>query len=168
MNIDGKDIEVDFTCWYARKRIIGLGEEPSFVVGETKSFADEAIQDADVSRLRLIGTKLPGTVLVIAVLKDQLSRAEKKRIGRLALWGREPMADGRWRAPLVVLTGTELFSSFWVEREWKECGGLRQELTKHANIRMDNLVTLADLTQQAYLDLPAYWAWLEKRREKLR
>ena len=168
MNIDGKKIEVDFTCWYARERIIGLGEEPSFVVGETKSFADEAVQDADVYRLRLIGTKLPGTVLVIAVLKDQLSRAEKKRIGRLALWGREPMADGQWRAPVVILTGTELFASFSVEQEWNDCGGLRQELTKHAYIQMDNLVTLADLTQRAYLDLPAYGTWFEKRMEKRR
>jgi hypothetical protein len=168
LDIAGEKVEVDFSCWYARERMRGHGEEPLFVVGEAKSFADEAVGEADVRRLRLIGTKLPGTVLVIAVLKNELSSREKKRIGRLALWGREPMADGSRRAPVVVLTGTELFAPHHVEHEWRKAGGRRQELTEAAYVRMDNLVTLADLTQQVYLDLPDYWAWFKEHMERRR
>ena len=168
LDIAGEKIEIDFACWYARERTFGLGDEPLFVVGETKSFADEAIQDVDVRRLKLISVKLPGTVLVIAVLKNELSTKEKKRIGRLALWGREPMGDGRWKAPVVVLTGTELFAVYGAQQEWNEGGGLRQKLTKAAYVQMDNLMTLANLTQQVYLDLPNYTAWLRERIEKRR
>ena len=168
LGIAGKNVEVDFACWYARERTLGLGEEPLFVVGEAKSFADEAVRDADVRRLRLVATKLPGTVLVVAVLKDELSSKEKNRLGRLALWGREPMADGRRRAPVVVLTGKELFAPHHVEHEWNEAGGARQKLTEPGHGRMDNLVTLADLTQQIYLDLPDYWTWFKEGMEKRR
>ena len=166
--IAGKSIEVDFACWYSRERMLGLAPEPCFVVGESKSFAVDAIGEVDVSRLKMIGEVLPGTVLVISVLKDDLSDEEKKRIGRLALWGRKTMPDGRWRAPVVVLTGTELFASHGVEHEWKESGGRRQTLAEPGYVRMDNLVTLADLTQQVYLDLPAYVTWSRERVEKRR
>jgi hypothetical protein len=78
------------------------------------------------------------------------------------------MADGSRRAPVVVLTGTELFAPHHVEHEWRKAGGRRQELTEAAYVRMDNLVTLADLTQQVYLDLPDYWAWFKEHMERRR
>ena len=166
LDIAGESIEIDFACWYAREQTFGLGEEPLFVVGETKSFAEEAIGHEVVRKLKLIGATLPGTALVIAVLKDELSDNEKLRIGRLALWGREPLVDGRWRSPVVVLTGSELFAGGGVQDEWKELGGLRRKLTQAVYVRMDNLVTLADLTQQVYLDLPNYRTWLEEHMKE--
>ena len=166
LEIAGESLEIDFACWYVREHTFGLGEEPVFVLGETKSFAEEAIGHDVVRKLKLIGSTLPGTILVIAVLKEELSDNEKQRVGRLALWGREPLVDGRWRAPLVVLTGTELFAGNGVDDEWKDRGGLRQQLAEAPNVRIANLVTLADLTQQVYLDLPNYWTWFEDRRKK--
>ena len=166
LTIDGKKMEVDFVCWYPRKHMFSLEDDPWFVVGESKSFAKESVQDSDVSKLKRIGKKIPGSVLVIAVLKDELSSKEKTRIGRLALWGREPMNDGRWRAPVVVLTGAELFATDSVEHQWNNDKGRRQELMGLGDVRLDNLLTLADLTQQIYLDLPAYWSWFEERRER--
>lgn len=163
LDIGDESVEIDFACWYRRERMLGLSEEPLLVIGETKSFADRAIQNEEIRRLKLIGGALPGTVLVIAVLKEELSREEKRRVGRLALWGRVPLADGRWRAPVVVLTGTELFANDGVQNRWREHGGLRAELTEAAYVHIDNLVTLADLTQQVHLDLPSYWSWFEQR-----
>ena len=168
LDIGGESIEVDFACWYRRDLKLGLSEEPLFVMGEVKSFADKAIQIEDVRRLRLIGAALPGTVLVIAVLKEELSSKERRRLASLALWGRKPLADGRWRAPVVILTGGELFANDGVQRVWREHGGLRSELTKAAYVRMDNLVTLADLTQQVHLNLPSYWSWFENRMDRWR
>ena len=83
LGIDGKSIEIDFACWYARERVYGISEEPWFVVGETKSFSDEAIQAEDVRRLKLVGETLPGTVLIFAVLKEEISEKEKNTLVNL-------------------------------------------------------------------------------------
>ena len=165
--LNGTPAEADFALWYRREQLGGgIAEEPAFVVGEAKSFAYEAIRKADVDRLQAVGNKLPGTFLVFSVLKDSLSDAERKRVSRLALWGRIPLPDGRPRAPVIVLTGSELFAEHYVEQTWKELGGTHAALVQHASVRIDNLQTLADLRQQLYLGLPSYWSWLEERRKR--
>ena len=156
LSVENIHVEIDFACWYARDQLIGPNDEPWFVVGEAKSFAEEAVQETDLRKLKLIATKLPGTVLIVAVLKDRLSIKEKKIVGGLALWGRRLLVDGSRRAPVVVLTGTELFAVSGVERAWKKLGGLRQQLAEPGYVRLDNLLTLANLTQQVYLDLTAW------------
>ena len=161
LQIGGRRREIDFACWYTRERAFRHREDAIFVVGESKSFADKAIDKRDIETLKAIAQELPGTVLVIAVLKEELSSSDKGLICPLALWGREHLADGRWRAPLIVLTGKELFAPHNVEHEWRKSGGLREELTTPAYVQMDNLTTLADLTQQVYLDLPDYNTWLK-------
>ena len=60
---------------------------------------------------------------MFATLKDELSDAEKAEIGQLATWGRERLPDHRPRAPVIVLTGLELFSSWHINHSWKERGG---------------------------------------------
>lgn len=161
LEFDGNRHEIDFACWYARKPAIGLCEEPMLVVGEAKSFSKEAINQSDIDRLKAVAEKLPATTLAIAVLKDALSDHEKKLVGSLALWGRKQMGDGRWRAPVLVLTATELFARHNARNEWRKAGGLRERLTQPAHVQMDNLITLANLTQQVYLDLPDYFTWLK-------
>lgn len=166
LSLNGGFVEVDFACWYRRDWFSGQQEEPVFVIGEAKSFADDAITERDVRRLKRIAQELPGVILVFAVLKNTLSKAEKEMLSALATWGRHDLADGRQRAPLVVLTGTELFSAQGVQQEWEEAGGLRKRLISPGTIHIDNLITLADLTQQAYLALPSYWSWWEDRFKK--
>ncbi len=162
LDIGGRHFEIDFACWHGREPAFWLREEPAFVVGETKSFAEESIYDQDIDKLKTIGRKLPGTVLAFAVLKDELSPREKRLVGRLALWGREQLEDGRWRAPVIVLTSKELFAIDDVGEEWRKSRGLRKRLIQTADFRMDNLTKLADLTQQVYLGLPDYLTWLKE------
>ncbi len=166
LDFDGKPAEVDFAFWYRREWLDSVRDEPVFAIGEAKSFAEEAIHREDVTRLRVIASKLPGSFLVFAVLKDALSEAEKNRVARLALWGRTPLPDGRPRAPVIVLTGTEVFADQSVTDAWKQKGGRHAQLASHASIRLDNLRTLSDLTQQLYLGLPSYGSWLEQRRRQ--
>lgn len=110
---DDKLIEVDFTLWYQRGRIIDLEEEPVLVFGEAKSFASESFRQEDVDRMRQLGERFPGAFLVFATLKDALSDTEKKLVGDLALWGRAVLTDGRPHSPVIVLTGTELFAQWY-------------------------------------------------------
>ncbi len=157
---DERPFEVDFTFWYQRRAMFDLEDEPVLVFGEAKSFADEAFKEEDVARMRNLANKFPGAVIVFAALKDDLSDAEKAEIGRLAMWGRERLSDGRPRSPVIVLTGVELFASWTIAKSWKDIGGQRAKVAEPAHVRLDNLWTLADLTQQVYLGLPDPYAHL--------
>ena len=85
---------------------------------------------------------------------------------RLAGWGREYSRERRQaRAPVIILTGAELFT-FSLTEEWKKIGGRHAKFAEHAMIKMENLRVLADLTQQLYLNMPSYGAWLEQKRNK--
>jgi hypothetical protein len=157
---DQRPFEIDFTFWYQRRRILDLEEEPVLVFGEAKSFAAESIKEKDLSRMRKLAEKFPGAFLVFATLKDELSDAEKVAIGQLATWGREQLSDRRPRAPVIVLTGLELFSSWHIKHSWKEHDGRHAKFVEPPSVRLDNLWTLANFTQQLYLGLPDPFAHL--------
>ncbi|HEY1206028.1 MAG TPA: hypothetical protein VGF05_15150 [Bryobacteraceae bacterium] len=151
---EGVPFEVDFTFWYQRGRMFGRDEEPALVFGEAKSFAVESFKDNDVARMWKLAEAFPGALMVFATLKDELSAAERTAIGQFATWGRERLPDGRPRTPVIVLTATELFCDWDVEGAWKEVGGQRAAFVASRAVRLENLWTLADLTQQVYLGLP--------------
>jgi hypothetical protein len=110
--------------------------------------------------MRKLAEKFLGAFLVFATLKDELSDAEKAEIAQLATWGRERLPDRRPRAPVIVLTGLELFSSWHINQSWKERGGWHAKFIKSPSVRLDNLWTLAEFTQQLYLGLPDPYAHL--------
>jgi hypothetical protein len=152
--------EVDFTFWYQRSELFDHEEEPVLVFGEAKSFAVSSFGTKDITRMRRFAEKFPGAFLVFATLKDALAEHEKAEIAALALWGREFLDDGRPRAPVIVLTGTELFSEEHVKQTWEALNDQRGQLAAWPALRLDNLWTLADLTQQVYLGLPDRYAAL--------
>jgi hypothetical protein len=100
---------------------------------------------------------IPGSYVVFSAMKKQLSDGEKSRIRKLAEWGRVPQKNGEPRAMVIVLTGTELFADHYVKQTWQETGGAHANMVNHPSVHIDDLWTLADVTQQLYLDLPAYW-----------
>ena len=154
----GPPMEIDFACWIRDDSPdIGRRDHPSFLVGEAKSFGKDAFSNEDVVRLKRIAKCIPGTFLVFATLKDELSDSERDLIGRLATWGRVPGSGGNGRSPVIVLTGTELFARYGISIAWDSAGGERKRLSDDASFRMSNPRILADLTQQAYLGLqPTY------------
>jgi hypothetical protein len=151
---DDTRMEVDFAFWYQRARMFGREEEPALVFGEAKSFAAESFKDEDIARMRKLAELLPGTFIVFATLKDELSTAERAAIAALAMWGREQLPNGSFRAPVIILTATELFCSWRVDHTWKELGGKWAGFADSWCHNLDNLRTLADVTQQLYLELP--------------
>lgn len=161
--IDGNSFEIDFAFWFRRDHPLGQSEEPTLVFGEAKSFARTAFQPVDIRRLRALGARFPGAFLVLSTLKESLSHQDKKSAQSLSLWGRIPLESGLPRSPVIVLTGTELFADWSVEEEWKKRGGRRAAMAESGYLHLDNLWTLADLTQEAYLDLPPYHKWLDER-----
>ncbi|MHB8736066.1 MAG: hypothetical protein ACYC6M_12270 [Terriglobales bacterium] len=163
-----RKIEADFILWYRRRVSFGQDYPTEIIFGESKSFGRDVFKRDDIENMKRLAERFPGAVLVFATLKgpQDLSAAEVKAIGKLAIWGRKNIDKGRkTRAPVIVLTGIELFASFSLDEAWKRLGGAHARLIKAESYRCNNLRVLADLTQQLYLKLPPYSSWLEGKQK---
>jgi hypothetical protein len=105
----------------------------------------------------------PGAVLVFATLRTALTDFEIKKIAGIAKRGRKYWKSERPRNPVLVLTGTELFSFHRAPYCWDDA------LKKRFD-RVHGLMDLCDATQQIYLKLSSWhtdWhqKW-EKRRQR--
>lgn len=162
---DKNKIESYFLIWYLRKSIGAIDYPTEFIFGEAKSFGEEAFTKKDISRMKVLAEKFPGSILVFSTMKDQLSKSEIKEIIKLAEWGRKYIKNRKiTRAPVVILTVIELFSDqTFLGITWKNQGGKHAQLSELLN---HNIKQLADLTQQIYLDMPPYFLWLEEKWKK--
>jgi len=168
---DGSPVEADFLLWYRRSEIFGHRADTELVFGEAKSFGRDCFTSEDVDRMRRLAVAIPGVVLVFATMKpaDELSKEEIARISALARWGRHyEVRARRTRAPVIVLTGTELFADHSLSGAWEAVGGRHAEFIAPAYVRPDNLRVLADLTQQLYLGMEPYHAAMRRRWERRR
>lgn len=164
-----RKVEADFILWYQRKQILEPDYLTEVVFGEAKSFGKDVFKDDDIARMKLLAEAFPDAHIVFATLKeaDQLSREEIARVRALAEWGRDSdRANRRTRAPVILLTGTELFTPHYLQDSWKSKGGNRAALTEPGYVDISHLRTLADLTQQVYLDMPSYTDWSEAKWKK--
>ncbi|MFM0367377.1 hypothetical protein [Paraburkholderia sediminicola] len=167
----GNKIEADFILWYQRKGFLGSDYQTEVVFGESKSFGREAFQASDVERMKSLATRFPGAVIVFATMKNaaELLPVEIARIAKLAEWGREYLWDRRQtRAPVIVLTGAKLFAAAYLQVAWEGVGGKHTEFSKSPLLAAVTLRGLADLTQQLYLNMPPYHAWLTAKTAKRR
>lgn len=169
--LDGSCVEADFLLWYRRDEIFGHRADTELVFGEAKSFGRESFTADDVARMRTLATVFPGAILVFATMKSasDLSPDEVARISAIARWGRHyDVRARRTRAPVVILTGAELFADFSLSSAWEAVGGRHAELIKPAYVRPNNLRVLADLTQQLYLGMEPYHLASQRRWERRR
>lgn len=154
MKFDGKEREADYVAYHARERH-ERHAHPRLVLGEAKSFGSrELIKADDLAKLKAIGEKLPGSMIVISVMRDHFTAAEKQLLATFVKWARRPDDLGRPSHLVVLLTGNELFADFSLERTWKKLGGAH---AKYANYEHTHkLDGLADATQAVYLGLPTF------------
>jgi hypothetical protein len=166
---DKRKVEADFILWFQRRRMFGNDRQTEIVFGESKSFGLDAFQADDIDRMKILATQFPGSVLVFSTMKlpAELSPGEIQRLTKLAMWGREYVSERRQsRAPVIILTGIELFATFSVSSTWRQLGGKHAELIQPGWVRTDSLRSLADLTQQLYLGMPSYSEWREEKWKK--
>ena len=76
--------EVDFIALH-RPAHMDSHQEPELIIGETKSFGQGDLLKADeFARLKKVGAKLPGVIIVISVMRDTFNRDVDLEISALA------------------------------------------------------------------------------------
>ena len=130
-----------------------LIRNPTAAAHEAKSFAKEAVTDRDIKALKVVADAVPGSVVVVSVLKSDFGNDEKERLAEFTKWGWE-LTHGRPRAQVLLLTGIELFADFDVQMAWKHAGA-----PYPGDPLLDvfhDLDTFAHATQKIHLGLDYY------------
>lgn len=155
LNLSGevKTCEIDFAFWFTRNEIFGEQAEPRFVIGEAKSFAAEGFKPKDIESLKIVAKAIPHTVIVLSTMKNNLSQNEAKLLRKLVIWGWKKH-NGKSRAPVIILTGTELFAEFSIRNTWEKKKGRYANEINHS--MLDDLENFAIATQRVYLGLDYY------------
>ena len=104
------DRGVDFAFWHSESVTLGQRTEPRFVFGEAKSFAEEAVTDRDIDTLKRVADAVPGSIVVVSVLKPGFGNNEKTRLAEFTKWGWK-LIHGRPRAQ--VRMGRP---AYWIRR----------------------------------------------------
>ena len=142
-----QSMEADLALLFQDPEYQGLKTE--LIFAECKTFND--FKKKDIERMTDLGKAFPDAVLVFATLKECLSDNEKKIL--------RPMVNNsrkNWKRripfnPVLILTGTELFSESSFFNSWKETEDIRAQVAQRST--PINLLELCDLTQHIYLDL---------------
>jgi hypothetical protein len=148
---DGENAEVDFVAFH-RRDTHGDETMPNLVIGETKSLGKrDLLKPKDISKLKLVGAKLPGAFIAVSVMRDHFTKNEKKLLTSLVKWGRRIDQNGMPTNPVILMTGKELFVDHFISATWKSLGEPHSKFEDYNHTR--NLHAFADSTQQIYLGL---------------
>jgi len=157
---DGQVLEADLSCLY--KRSIWNQSAMRVIHAECKSF--NLFEKRDIERLKALGCAFPGAVLVFSTLKETLDKSELKILEPMVLTERKKRMRGELYNPVVILTGTELFSVRGLESCWQDKGGKFKNFYE-SRFDYSDLSLLADATQQLHLDMESWHEWSEKKRK---
>jgi hypothetical protein len=155
LSFDGIQREVDFVAWHGEERMQETHRPPQLIIGEAKSLGqDDLITASELAKLKVVAAKLPETVIVIAVLRDHFTAAERKILTRFVAWGRRVNMYGEPTNPVLLLTSRELTMDHHLSWTWKALGGRHEKFADYEHTR--TLFNLADATQQIYLGVPSF------------
>lgn len=114
----------------------------------------------DIERMKQLGLRFPGSVLVFATLKLQLGEDERIAISKLVRYFRGGLKS-RPRNPVLILTGRELLCRLLGPEHFHE------EIHRY-NHNHDDIGRLCDITCREYLGLPTHESEASKRAESYR
>lgn len=165
LTFDETKCEVDFVALHRKDRMDDP-KDPELVIGETKSFGKGDLIDAtDLAKLKKVSRKLSGAYILISVMRDDFTVAEKKILKQFVLWARRPNDRGWPTNPVVLLTEHELFVDFMITQAWKKLGGEHAKYADYDHTR--DLYSFAQATQVIHLGLPSFYeGWAEKRKRR--
>ncbi len=157
MNLEFDDVkqEVDFIAWLGEDHVNKVNRPPQLIIGEAKSLAQgEMIKSNELEKLKRVATKLTGTIIVIAVLRDHFTEAETIALRKFVNWSRRVNVYGEPTNPVILLTSHELTMDFLLKSTWEKLGGKHAKFADYRHHA--DLFSLADATQNIYLDMPSF------------
>jgi hypothetical protein len=157
----GKKLEADLGVFWRGPQLDNQTVKTIFV--ECKTY--DRFDAKDVRKMRALGKAFPGTILAFATCRVQLNLTEKRLISQLARHGRKHLAHDKWRSPVLILTGTELFGRYGPPICWKGKGGKHDQMSGRYR-GYGSIQELCDATQQLYLDMESYSKWQEEEMTK--
>ena len=125
------------------------GFKTELIFAECKTF--NAFQQKDCDRMINLGDAFPDAILVFATLNEFLRDEEKCLLRSVVDHFHKDRENNHPLNPVLILTGTELFSELHFFTSWKETKDTRAEIARIST--PINLLELCDLTQHIYLDL---------------
>lgn len=156
-----KEIEADL-CLFTEKEFRDETTQ-ELVFAECKTY--NKFEKKDIDRMKTLAKEFPGSVLVLATMRKNLTNAEKRMIKPLVNSGRRHWKSEQTYNPVIILTGTELFSTHGIPHCWKDKEGRAGEIEKN-RFYSRNLSDIADATQQIYLDMKPYHEWRAEQWQK--
>jgi hypothetical protein len=170
LEFDSRRVELDFLALRRAERH-DLAAAPEIIIGEAKSLGKgQLVKPHDLAQLKAAAAKLPGSIVVISVLRDQFLPTEKRILEPFVKWGRRLNADREPTNPVVLLTSNELMFDHFLSATWKDLGGEHAKFGTYEHTR--DMLSIADATQQIYLGLPSFGEWkrsqLEKKMKRLK
>ena len=114
--------------------------------------------------MKAIAKDFPGAVLIFSTLREELTHFELEELKKLSKMGNKRWKSERPINPVMILTGTEIFSPHGPPYCWPD--------NEHEKYRdCHGILGLAKATQQKYLGVKAWdVVWheeYEKKRKKL-
>jgi hypothetical protein len=152
-------IEADLALFIKETRAGRTTTETLFAECKTYDF----FKRGDVDRMVTLSKAFPGAILLFATLRKELTEAEKKLLRPFVNSGRKYWKEERPYNPVLILTGTELFSVYRPEESWKKAGGQHAPWAVKFQRGHLSLLELCDATQQIYLGLKPWKQWLQER-----
>ena len=146
---DKVNYEIDFFAWHQPQHT-RFRPAPSTFVGECKSFGSNTFKEKDVKRLKTIGDLFPEAFLVVSTLKKNFDAGEVKQLRKLANWCWSRSPDSHNSAPLIALTGNELFEGIGLYGYRRISNERVREIYAQAQAS-ESFINLARATQQAHL-----------------
>ncbi|BBN58861.1 hypothetical protein [Hydrogenovibrio marinus] len=157
----GQKAEIDFALWVPQEKRFDTYGEPRLIIGEAKSFGEDIVKDDDLNKMKKTASLLPNSIIVISVLKDGFSEAEKARLRDFVEWSRGTPKDSRPKHWVILLTGIELFTEF-LQHKWESLG---EPWSNHAQYHSTReFESLSDSTLAIYLGSDPYHKWVQKKR----
>jgi len=156
-----KEIEADL-CLFTEKEFRDETTQ-ELVFAECKTY--NKFEKKDIDRMKTLAKEFPGSVLVLATMRESLTDAEKRMIKPLVNSGRRHWKSEKTYNPVIILTGAELFSTHGIPHCWKDKEGRAGEIEK-GRFYSRNLSDIADATQQIYLDMKPYHEWRAEQWQK--
>ena len=164
-NYKGKELEADFMMLY--RSATYWERETETIFGECKSF--NGFTEKDIRRMTALAEDNPDAIFVFATLAPQFSDRDKRLLTPFVKKYRKYAKLDRPKNPVLLLTGTELFSDFGPLQCWRDAGGQMKAFADSGR-SLGGLLTLCDATQQVHLGLPSWHEdWrvaFDKRRKK--